>query len=77
MRRVPLTNILVCRPLNRRPQKSTLSNNLAEFLESDDNELNDTQRPYITGHNRYEFFHKNMYYFYFCDISIWKTTFLF
>lgn len=52
MRRTPITHILVCRPFNRRPQRVPPPNNLAEFLESDDNELTDGQRPYITGHNR-------------------------
>lgn len=44
VRRTVVTRILVCRP--RRPRPS-----LAEFLEIDENELN-SQRPYITGHNR-------------------------
>lgn len=44
VRRTIVTRILVCRP--RRPKPS-----LAEFLEIDENELN-SQRPYITGHNR-------------------------
>lgn len=45
VRRQVLTRILVCRP--RRPKQ----NELSEFLEIDENELN-SQRPYITGHNR-------------------------
>lgn len=44
VRRTIVTRILVCRP--RRPKPT-----LAEFLEIDENELN-SQRPYITGHNR-------------------------
>lgn len=46
VRRTVVTRILVCRP--RRNKKPSLS----EFLErEDENELN-SQRPYITGHNR-------------------------
>lgn len=44
VRRTVVTRILVCRP--RRPKHS-----LTEFLEIDENELN-SQRPYVTGHNR-------------------------
>lgn len=44
VRRTIVTRILVCRP--RRPKHS-----LTEFLEIDENELN-SQRPYVTGHNR-------------------------
>lgn len=44
VRRTVVTRILVCRP--HRPKHS-----LTEFLEIDENELN-SQRPYITGHNR-------------------------
>ncbi|XP_034951843.1 polycomb protein suz12-B isoform X2 [Chelonus insularis] len=43
-RRTSVTNILVCRP--KRPKPS-----LSEFLDFDENEF-ETQRPYITGHNR-------------------------
>lgn len=43
-RRSVVTSILVCRPKRTKP-------NLSEFLEIDENELN-SQRPYITGHNR-------------------------
>lgn len=43
-RRPVVTSILVCRPKRTKP-------NLSEFLEIDENELNN-QRPYITGHNR-------------------------
>lgn len=44
VRRTSVTNLLVCRPRKQKP-------NLSEFLELDENELNN-QRPYITGHNR-------------------------
>ncbi|XP_063697232.1 polycomb protein suz12-A isoform X2 [Culicoides brevitarsis] len=44
IRRSSVTNILVCRP--RRPKPS-----LSEFLEMDENEF-ESQRPYISGHNR-------------------------
>lgn len=44
VRRPVVTRILVCRP--RRPKHT-----LTEFLEIDENELN-SQRPYVTGHNR-------------------------
>lgn len=44
VRRTIVTRILVCHP--RRPKPS-----LTEFLEIDENEVN-SQRPYITGHNR-------------------------
>lgn len=44
VRRTTVTRILVCRPRRQKPS-------LTEFLEIDENELN-SQRPYITGHNR-------------------------
>lgn len=44
VRRTSVTNLLVCRPRRQKPS-------LSEFLELDENELNN-QRPYITGHNR-------------------------
>lgn len=44
IRRSSVTNILVCRPRRTKP-------NLNEFLEIEENEF-DSQRPYITGHNR-------------------------
>lgn len=44
VRRAVVTRILVCRPRRRK-------HSLSEFLEVDENELN-SQRPYITGHNR-------------------------
>lgn len=44
VRRTVVTRILVCRPRRKKPS-------LSEFLEVDENELN-SQRPYITGHNR-------------------------
>jgi len=47
VRRTSVTHILVCRPRRQKP-------NLNEFLEVDENELN-SQRPYITGHNRYDY----------------------
>ncbi|RLU17543.1 hypothetical protein DMN91_009778 [Ooceraea biroi] len=43
-RRTSVTNILVCRPKRTKPS-------LSEFLELDENEF-ESQRPYITGHNR-------------------------
>ncbi|KAK0089995.1 hypothetical protein PV325_004128 [Microctonus aethiopoides] len=43
-RRTSVTNILVCRPKRIKPS-------LSEFLELDENEF-ESQRPYITGHNR-------------------------
>ncbi|XP_044009263.1 polycomb protein suz12-B isoform X2 [Aphidius gifuensis] len=43
-RRTSVTNIVVCHP--KRPKPS-----LSEFLELDENEF-ESQRPYITGHNR-------------------------
>lgn len=46
-RRTSVTNIVVCHP--KRPKPS-----LSEFLELDENEF-ESQRPYITGHNRYLF----------------------
>ncbi|XP_049874172.1 polycomb protein suz12-B [Pectinophora gossypiella] len=48
-RRTSLTHVLVWRPrARRRLQKHSL----AEFLELDDNEVGEAQRPYLTGHNR-------------------------
>ncbi|CAD6239449.1 GSCOCG00008693001-RA-CDS [Cotesia congregata] len=44
IRRTSVTNILVCRPKRTKPS-------LSEFLELDENEF-ESQRPYITGHNR-------------------------
>ncbi|XP_078039791.1 polycomb protein Su(z)12 isoform X2 [Augochlora pura] len=44
MRRTSVTNILVCHPKRTKPS-------LSEFLELDENEY-ESQRPYITGHNR-------------------------
>ncbi|XP_058458793.1 polycomb protein suz12-B isoform X2 [Malaya genurostris] len=44
VRRTVVTNLLVCRP---RRQKHSL----VEFIECDENEF-DSQRPFITGHNR-------------------------
>ncbi|XP_015517964.1 polycomb protein suz12-B isoform X2 [Neodiprion pinetum] len=43
-RRTSVTNILVCRPKRTKPS-------LSEFLELDENDF-ESQRPYITGHNR-------------------------
>ncbi|XP_024884255.1 polycomb protein suz12-B isoform X2 [Temnothorax curvispinosus] len=43
-RRTSVTNIVVCRPKRTKPS-------LSEFLELDENEF-ESQRPYITGHNR-------------------------
>ncbi|XP_063976652.1 polycomb protein suz12-B [Diachasmimorpha longicaudata] len=43
-RRTSVTNILVCRPKRTKPS-------LSEFLELDENDY-ESQRPYITGHNR-------------------------
>ncbi|KOC63948.1 Polycomb protein Su(z)12 [Habropoda laboriosa] len=43
-RRTSVTNILVCHPKRTKPS-------LSEFLELDENEY-ESQRPYITGHNR-------------------------
>ncbi|XP_014473293.1 PREDICTED: polycomb protein suz12-B isoform X2 [Dinoponera quadriceps] len=43
-RRTSVTNILVCRPKRTKPS-------LSEFLELEENEF-ESQRPYITGHNR-------------------------
>ncbi|XP_075978606.1 polycomb protein Su(z)12 [Anticarsia gemmatalis] len=48
-RRTSLTHVLVWRArARRRPHRHSL----AEFLELDDAELVDAQRPYLTGHNR-------------------------
>lgn len=44
IRRTSVTNIIVCRPKRIKP-------NLSEFLELDENDY-ESQRPYITGHNR-------------------------
>lgn len=49
-RRTSLTHVLVWRPRAKRRQHK---HSLAEFLELDDAELLEAQRPYITGHNRY------------------------
>ncbi|CAH2039456.1 unnamed protein product, partial [Iphiclides podalirius] len=46
-RRASLTHVLVCRPRPRRAKRHSL----AEFLELDDADA-DSQRPYLTGHNR-------------------------
>ncbi|XP_068618758.1 polycomb protein suz12-B [Battus philenor] len=46
-RRASLTHVLVCRPRPRRTKRQSL----AEFLELDDADA-DSQRPYLTGHNR-------------------------
>uniref|UniRef100_A0A182FB43 Uncharacterized protein n=1 Tax=Anopheles albimanus TaxID=7167 RepID=A0A182FB43_ANOAL len=43
-RRTVVTNLLVCRPRRQKPS-------LMEFVECDENEF-DSQRPFITGHNR-------------------------
>ncbi|XP_013190850.2 polycomb protein suz12-B [Amyelois transitella] len=48
-RRTALTHVLLWRPRRaRRP----LRHSLAEFLELDDAEVVEAQRPYLTGHNR-------------------------
>ncbi|XP_055588664.1 polycomb protein suz12 isoform X2 [Uranotaenia lowii] len=44
VRRTSITNLLICRP---RRQKHSIT----EFIECDENEF-DSQRPFITGHNR-------------------------
>lgn len=49
-RRTSLTHVLVWRP---RAKRRHHKHSLAEFLELDDAELLEAQRPYITGHNRY------------------------
>ncbi|KPI97253.1 hypothetical protein RR46_09160 [Papilio xuthus] len=48
-RRASLTHVLVCRPRPRPPR--TKRHSLAEFLELDDADA-ESQRPYLTGHNR-------------------------
>ncbi|XP_026316732.1 polycomb protein Su(z)12 isoform X2 [Hyposmocoma kahamanoa] len=48
-RRTSLTHVLVWRP---RAKRRHHKHSLAEFLELDDAELLEAQRPYITGHNR-------------------------
>ncbi|XP_014260989.1 polycomb protein suz12 isoform X2 [Cimex lectularius] len=45
IRRTPLSHIIVCHP--KRPNL----NGMSEFMDMDENDF-DTQRPYITGHNR-------------------------
>ena len=50
VQRTSITNILVCKPKRNQPS-------LSEFLEIEENDLNgpyDGQRPFVTGHNRYE-----------------------
>lgn len=48
-RRTALTHVLVWRArARRRPARHSL----AEFLELDDADVIDAQRPYLTGHNR-------------------------
>lgn len=49
-RRTCLTHVLVCRP---RPRRRPHRHSLAEFLELDDSEVVEAQRPYLTGHNRW------------------------
>lgn len=52
-RRTSLTHVLVWRArARRRPTRHSL----AEFLELDDADIVDAQRPYLTGHNRWTFF---------------------
>ena len=52
MQRNSITHVLVCKP--KRPKQS-----LTEFLEIEENDLNGpynvdgSQRPFISGHNRY------------------------
>lgn len=48
-RRTSLTHVVVWRA---RPRRRPHRHSLAEFLELDDAELVDAQRPYLTGHNR-------------------------
>ncbi|KAL0822366.1 hypothetical protein ABMA28_004460 [Loxostege sticticalis] len=48
-RRTSLTHVLVCR---MRPRRRPARHSLAEFLELDDSEVVEAQRPYLTGHNR-------------------------
>ncbi|KAJ2943672.1 hypothetical protein O0L34_g16785 [Tuta absoluta] len=48
-RRTSLTHLLVWRPRARRRMQK---HSLAEFLEVDDSEIVEAQRPYLTGHNR-------------------------
>ena len=50
VQRTSITNILVCKPKRNQPS-------LSEFLEIEENDMNgpyDGQRPFVTGHNRYE-----------------------
>ena len=56
VQRTSITNILVCKPKRNQPS-------LSEFLEIEENDLNgpyDGQRPFVTGHNRYE----DVYFFF-------------
>ncbi|KAJ8715989.1 hypothetical protein PYW08_013274 [Mythimna loreyi] len=48
-RRTSLTHVLVWRA---RPRRRATRHSLAEFLELDDADIVDAQRPYLTGHNR-------------------------
>ncbi|PZC75727.1 hypothetical protein B5X24_HaOG205701 [Helicoverpa armigera] len=48
-RRTELTHVLVWRA---RPRRRPIRHSLAEFLELDDADIVDAQRPYLTGHNR-------------------------
>ncbi|KAJ0178165.1 hypothetical protein K1T71_005988 [Dendrolimus kikuchii] len=48
-RRTTLTHVLVWRP---RARRRPVRHSLAEFLELEDTEMIEAQRPYITGHNR-------------------------
>ncbi|RVE50728.1 hypothetical protein evm_004638 [Chilo suppressalis] len=48
-RRTTLTHVLAWRP---RARRRAHRHSLAEFLELDDSELLEAQRPYLTGHNR-------------------------
>ncbi|VVD03253.1 unnamed protein product [Leptidea sinapis] len=48
-RRASLTHLLMWRPRARRRQQK---HSLAEFLEIEDSDVLEAQRPYITGHNR-------------------------
>ncbi|XP_041986801.1 polycomb protein suz12-B [Aricia agestis] len=48
-RRASLTHLLVWRA---RPRRRPVRHSLAEFLELDDADTGDAQRPYLTGHNR-------------------------
>ena len=58
VQRTSITNILVCKPKRNQPS-------LSEFLEIEENDLNgpyDGQRPFVTGHNRYNYQHRNNFY---------------